>query len=103
MIGDETFALPYSDWSNRPKLPDFFFVNKPGDELHPLFHANRDVTAKDSIEDDPDTRNATSPDPGCRRSAYAVPYMALMKTGDRPPLTWANGGLSPVFRSHTGS
>jgi polyphenol oxidase len=86
LIGDETFALPYWDWSNRPKPPDFLFVNKPADDLYPLFHANRDVTAKDSIEDDPDTRNATSPE--MIAQILAIPHFMP----PRPGLTGCFGG-----------
>jgi hypothetical protein len=73
LIEDDTFALPYWDWSKNPTLPEHFFINDTKDPRYPLYHSARRVkSSKDSIEKDAAVRNSTSPDmldcgpTGCR-------------------------------------
>jgi polyphenol oxidase len=79
LLKDDTFALPYWDWTQNPTLPDVFF-----DPKSPLHHPNRAAKKGDSIEKDPAVRDVTRRD--ALDAIQAIPYF-------HPPLPGLTGSF----------
>lgn len=90
LIADESFALPYWDWSNDLTVPDVFF-----DPASPLYHSLRDVKKGQSILDDLAVRDRTKPD--TIEAIKSIPYFYPLLQN----LTGSFGGPPDSLESDT--
>ncbi|HVS36706.1 MAG TPA: tyrosinase family protein [Gemmataceae bacterium] len=81
LVKDDSFALPYWDWTLHSTLPDELF-----DEKSPLFHAARDVKKGLSIVNDPAVFGAV------RRETIEAVQAIVYFYSPAPGLTGSYGG-----------
>src|SRR5262249_16308686 len=67
LLKDDTFTLPYWDWTLNRTLPDVFF-----DPKSPLYHSNRTAKKGDSIQKDAAVHEVTRRD--ALDAIKAIPY-----------------------------
>jgi Common central domain of tyrosinase len=79
LLKDDTFALPYWDWSQNPTIPDAFF-----DAASPLYRPGRDARKGQSITDDIAVHDRTKP--LTVEAVKSIPYFY-------PPLPSLTGSL----------